>query len=246
MVVMCLDIQPRSTARVRLLVRTFDLHLSITSTTMADNPGQPSVWRTIFFRSALVIVATCITVCTATISVPVLFVMFVIVAISPGHFSNISFGIDTNHIRLDLKITTGQPRAEAASPHQTTSPPTSLQDNQSTSTRSSTLQSPGPQSPSLRPSRSRSPSPRSPSGPAAYTWVRQYHSQQPAPLNTAFAGQQPYTWQAPSGHLPSNANILNSLPPYLPPISEPEPIPMTQLPSRYTPYTSMDTTPPTR
>ncbi|KAH0292271.1 hypothetical protein M436DRAFT_79006 [Aureobasidium namibiae CBS 147.97] len=203
---------------------------------MADNTGQQSIWWTIFSRSTLVIVATCITICTATISVPVLFVMFVLVAISPEYFSNMSFGIDTNHIRLDLKITSGQMRAGVASPHPTISPPTTPQDNRSSSTRSTTLQSPSRQSPS----------PRSPSGPAAYTWVRQYHSQQPTPLNTAFAAQQPYTWRAASGHLPSNANIQNSLPPYLPPISEPEPIPMAQLPSRYGAYTSMDTTPPTR
>ena len=243
---MCLDIHDRLTARIRLLVRKLGPSLSITSTTMADNPSQQSIRQTVFSRSAFVFVATCITICTATISVPVLFVMFVIVAISPQSFSNISFGFETRHVRLDLKITTGQPSIEAASPHPSTPTPTFLQDNQSSSTRSSTLQSPNLRSPRPRSSRPRSPSPRSPSGPAAYTWVRQYHSQQPTPLNTAFAIQQPYTWRATSGHLPSHANISNSLPPYLPPISEPEPIPMTQLPSRYTPYTSMDTTPPTR
>lgn len=244
---MCLDTHSRLTARVRLLVRTsLDLNVSITSTTMADNSGQQSIWRTFCSRSALVVVATCITICTATISVPVLFVMLVLVALSPESFSNMSFGIDTNHIRLDLKITTGRLLAEASTPHPTTSPPTSPQDNQISSTRSTALQSPSPRSPSLRSTRSRSPSPRSPSGPAAYTWVRQYHSQQPIPLNTASATQQPYTWRATSGDLPSHANNLNSLPPYLPPISEPEPIPMVQLPLRHTAYTSMDTTPPTR
>jgi len=238
---MSLDVHARPTARIRLLVRTFRPHFSITSTTMADNAGRQSIWWTILSCSALALVATGIIICTATISVPILLVMFILVAISPQSFSNMSFGIDTNYVRLDLKITTGQTRAEVASPHPTTSPPTTPQDNRSSSTRSTTIQSP-----SRRSSRPRSPSPQSPSGPTAYTWVRQYHSQQPTPLDTAFAGRQPYTWRAASGHLPSNANIENSLPPYLPPISEPEPIPMTQLPSRYGAYTSVDTTPPPR
>lgn len=233
---MSLDVHTRPTARIRLLVRTFRPYFSITSTTMADDTGQQSIWWKIFFCSALAPVATGIIICTATISVPILLVMFILVAISPQSFSNMSFGIDTHYIRLDLKITTGQTRAEVASPHPATSPPITPQDNRSSSTRSTSIQSPSRQSPS----------PRSPSGSAAYTWVRQYHSQQPTPLNTAFAAQQPYTWRAASGHLPSNANIQNSLPPYLPPISEPEPIPMAQLPSRYGAYTSVDTTPPTR
>jgi hypothetical protein len=196
--------------------------LSIISTTMADNPGQPSIlWRNILFRSALVFVATCIVICTAVAAIPVLFVMFIIVAISPGTFSNIDLGDGTVHIRLDLNITNGQPRVTGSRPRQTTSNPTTPQDNQPSS-------------------------PQSPQNPAPYTWVRQYHSRRPATLHTTFPAQQAYTWRTPSGQLPSHANILNSLPPYLPPISEPEPIPNAQLPLHYVPYTSMDPSPPSR
>ncbi|KAI4763300.1 hypothetical protein E4T52_04637 [Aureobasidium sp. EXF-3400] len=217
----CLDIRTRLTAHIRVLVRTIHLHLSIKSATMADNPGRLSIWWNIFSRSALVFVATCITICTAIAAIPVLFVMFILVAISPESFSNINFGGNTVQIRLDLNTTIGQPPAADSRPRRTTPHPTTPQVNQPSS-------------------------PQSPSGRAAYTWVRQYHSNQAAPVATAFPAQQPYTWRAPSGHLPSNANILNSLPPLLPPISEPEPIPNAQLPLRYSPYTSMDTTPPTR
>ena len=217
----CLDVHTRPTAPIRLFVRTLHPHLSIPSTTMADNPGHLSFWRNIVFRSTLVFVATCITICIAIAAIPILFVMFIIIAVSPESFSNLALGDGTVHIRLNLDITTGQPHAAEARPRQATPRSSSLQDN--------------------RPS-----SPQSPPDPAAYTWVRQYHSQQPTPLNAAFAAQQPYTWPATSGHMPSNANILNSLPPYLPPISEPEPISNAQLPLRYSPYNSMDTTPPTR
>ncbi|CAD0113106.1 unnamed protein product [Aureobasidium uvarum] len=187
---------------------------------MADNPGQSFVWWKIFFRSALVFVATCITICTAIVAIPVLFVMFVLVAVSPESFSNLSFGDGTARIRLDLNITYGQPRSAGQRPRRTT---------------------PRPTSPRYDPPSS----PQSPSSPA-YTWVRQYHAHESAPIDTTFAAHRPYTWRASSGNLPSNANITNSLPPYLPPISEPEPIPQSLFPSPYDPYTSMDPSPPTQ
>jgi hypothetical protein len=208
----------RLIARVPLLVQTLHLHLLIVYTTMADNPGQLSIsWRNVLFRSALVFVATCITIA----AIPVLFAMFILVAILPESFSNLTLGDGTIHIRLDLDITNNQLRAAHPRARQVTPLPRTSQDNQPSS----------PQSPQNQP---------------AYTWVRQYHSRRPAPLDTAFAAQQPYTWRAPSGHLHSHANILNSLPPYLPPISEPEPIPNAQLPLRYEPYTYIDPSPPIR
>jgi hypothetical protein len=217
-----LDVRTRLTARVRLLVQTLPLHLSIKSTTMADNPGRLSIlWRNVLFRSALGIVAICIVICTAVAAIPVLFVMFIIVAISPGTFSNIALGDGVVHIRLDLNITNGQPRATNLRSRQTSSNPRTPEDNQTSS-------------------------PQSPQNPAPYTWVRQYRSRRPVPLHTTFPAQQAYTWRTPSGQLPSHANILNSLPPYLPPISEPEPIPNAQIPLHYVPYTSMDPSPPER
>lgn len=148
---MCLAIRTRLTAHIRVLVRTIHLHPSIESTTMADNPGQPSIWWNIFFRSALVFVATCITICTAIAAIPVLFVMFILVAISPESFSNITFGDSTIQIRLELNIINGQPPAADSRPRRTTPHSTTPQDNQPSS-------------------------PQSPSGRAAYTRVRQYHS----------------------------------------------------------------------
>lgn len=185
---------------------------------MADNPGQLSIsWRNVLFRTALLFVAICITIA----AIPVLFVMFILVAISPESFSNLTLGDGTLHIRLDLNITDSQPRTADSRPRRTTHQPRTPQDNQPSS-------------------------PQSPRNATAYTWVRQYHSRRPAPLDTAFAIQQPYTWRAPFGHLPSHANILNSSPPYLPPISEPETIPNAQLPLRYEPYIYIDPSPPSR
>ncbi|KAI4718944.1 hypothetical protein E4T48_04804 [Aureobasidium sp. EXF-10727] len=187
---------------------------------MADNPGQLSIWWNVFFRCALVFVATCITICAAIVALPVLFVMFILVAISPEAFSNLSFGDGTAHVRLDLNITYGQPRAAGQRPRRTTPRPTSPRNDPSSS-------------------------PQSPSSPA-YTWVRQYQMHEPTPIDTTFAAQRPYTWRASTGHLPSHANITNSLPPHLPPISEPEPIPQSFFPSSYGSYTSMIPSSPTR
>ncbi|CAD0092921.1 unnamed protein product [Aureobasidium vineae] len=187
---------------------------------MADNPDQLSIWWKIFFRSALVFVATCITICAAIVAIPVLFVMFILVAISPESFSNLSFGDGTARIRLDLNITYGQPRAADQRPRRTIPCPTSPRNDPPSS-------------------------PQSPSSPA-HTWVRQYHAREPAPIDTTFAAQRPYTWRASSDYLPSHANITNSLPPYLPPISDPESIPQSLFTSPYGLYTSMDPSPPTR
>ncbi|KAG9563654.1 hypothetical protein KCU79_g5589, partial [Aureobasidium melanogenum] len=62
---------------------------------MADNPPQTSMWWNVFYRSALVFVVTCITICIAIAAIPVLFVMFILVAVSPESFSNLSIGGDT-------------------------------------------------------------------------------------------------------------------------------------------------------
>ncbi|KAI4744658.1 hypothetical protein E4T50_04972 [Aureobasidium sp. EXF-12298] len=186
---------------------------------MPDNPPQSSVWWSVFYRSVLVFVATCITICIAIAVIPVLFVMFILVAVSPESFSNLSIGGDTVRIRLDLNVTYGPQRAprQRTRAHGTSPRPTSPQDNQLSS-------------------------PQSPSTPA-YSWARQYNSQPSAPLGTTFAVQQPYTWRSTSGYVPSHANIYNSMPPYLPPISEPGPRPLFP---QYGAYTSMDPSPPFR
>ncbi|KAG9734395.1 hypothetical protein KCU73_g10784, partial [Aureobasidium melanogenum] len=62
---------------------------------MPDNPPQSSVWWSVFYRSVLVFVATCITICITIAAIPVLFVMFILVAVSPESFSNLSIGGDT-------------------------------------------------------------------------------------------------------------------------------------------------------
>ncbi|KAH0385805.1 hypothetical protein KCU92_g3219, partial [Aureobasidium melanogenum] len=186
---------------------------------MPDNPPQSSVWWSVFYRSVLVFVATCITICIAIAVIPVLFVMFILVAVSPESFSNLSIGGDTVRIRLDLNVTYGPQRTPRQRAHgnRTSSRPTTPQNNQPSS-------------------------PQSPSSPA-YNWARQYNSQQAAPLATAFAVEQPYTWRSTSAYVPSHANIYNSMPPYLPPISEPEPRPFFP---QYGAYTSMDLSPPFR
>lgn len=186
---------------------------------MPDNPPQPSMLWSVFCRSVLVFVVTCITICIAIAAIPVLFVILVLVAVSPESFSNLSIRGDTVRIRLDLNVTYGPQRAppQRARAHGTSPRPTSPQDNQPSS-------------------------PQSPSGPA-YNWARQYDSQQAAPLATTFAVQQPYTWRSTSGYVPSHASIYNSMPPYLPPISEPGPRPLFP---QYCAYASMDLSPPFR
>ncbi|KAK6004256.1 hypothetical protein QM012_009106 [Aureobasidium pullulans] len=180
---------------------------------MADNPAQPSLLWKVFFRSVLIFVATFITIA----AIPVLFVMFILVAISPESFSTLSIGDGTAQIHLDLNISCGPQRTPRHRTRQNSSRPTSPQDNQ--------LES--PQSP-LNP---------------AYTWARQNSSQQATRLDTTFAVRQPYTWRSTSGYVPSHANIYDAMPPYLPPISEPEP---RSFFSQYGAYTSLDPSPPLR
>ncbi|KAG9660633.1 hypothetical protein KCU95_g4580, partial [Aureobasidium melanogenum] len=186
---------------------------------MPDNPPQPSMLWSVFCRSVLVFVVTCITICIAIAAIPVLFVILVLVAVSPESFSNLSIGGDMVRIRLDLNVTYGPQHAppQRARAHGTSPRPTSPQDNQPSS-------------------------PQSPSSPA-YNWAHRYNSQRAAPLATTFAVQQPYTWRSTSAYVPSHASIYNSMPPYLPPISEPGPRPLFP---QYGAYTSMDPSPPFR
>lgn len=195
------------------------LHISTILSTMADNPARSSTLWSVFFRSALVLVATCITICIAIAAIPVLSLMLILVAISPESFPNLRIGGDPIHIRFDLNVTYGpqRPPRHHYRTHRTSPRPTSPQNNQTSS-------------------------PQPASGPA-YTWTRPDNSQQPTHLDTTFAIRQPYTWRSTSGYVPSQANIHNSMPPYLPAISEPEPRPLF---AQYGAYTSMDPSPPFR
>ncbi|KAG9947982.1 hypothetical protein KCU85_g5402, partial [Aureobasidium melanogenum] len=189
---------------------------------MADNPAQPSILWSVLFRSLLVFVAACITICIAIAAIPVLFVMFVLVAVSPESSSNLNIKDGTIRIRLNLNVTHGPQHGLPDGARRMSSRPASPRPTIRQNNQPSSLQSP--------------------SGPA-YTWARQYNSQQPATLATAFPVQQPYTWRSTSGYIPSHANIHNSMPPYLPPISEPAPRPLFP---QYGAYTSMDPSPPFR
>ncbi|KAH0372929.1 hypothetical protein KCU65_g867, partial [Aureobasidium melanogenum] len=166
---------------------------------MADNPPQPSILWSVLLR--------------------ILFVVFILVVVSPESFSNLNIGDGTIRIRVDLNVTRDRQHgsrqgARRMSTHPASPLPTTPQDNQPSS-------------------------PQSPSGPA-YTWARQYNS---APLTTTFAVQQPYTWRSTSGYVPAHANIYNTMPPHLPAVSEPAPRPLFP---QYGAYTSMDPSPPFR
>lgn len=186
---------------------------------MADNPAQPSMLWRVFFRSALVFVATCITICIIIAAIPVLFVMFILVAVSPESFSNFDIGDGMVNVRFDLNVTYGpqRPPRPHHRTHRTSPHPTSPQNNQT-------------------------PSPQPPSGPA-YTWARQNSSQQPTRLDTDFAARQPYTWRSTSGYVPSHPSIYNAMPPYVPPISELE---SRLFFPQHDAYTSLDPSPPFR
>lgn len=91
-------------------------------------------------------------------------------------------------------------------------------------------------------------SPQSPTTPT-YTWAGRYNSPPPQRVDTPSAERPAFAWRSPQAFSPVYGDQINSMPPHLPALSEPEPQIWYDsrrpfIPPLRGPYTSMDPLPP--